>query len=135
MRNLVDDNLLLNSKDERKNRGTNKGNDNVFSEEELTTTDTNLQPKSLNSSIPIDPNLDSNLPSSYIMATHPTPQRLALKKTRPNANRKPDTCSHTPATNNLDLSSHNSANGSSIYKQKPKDVFTFLELVNKVSEK
>ena len=39
---LFKDDLLLNSGDERKNKGINKGNDNVFFEEKLTTTDINL---------------------------------------------------------------------------------------------
>ena len=135
MRDLFGDDSLLNSEDERENGGTNEGNDDVLSEEELTTTGTNLQPKTSDSPIPINPNLDSTLPSSHITATHPTPRRPEPKKARPNANRKPDTGSHTPATNDLDLSSHNSANGSSIRKRGPKDVFTSLELVNEASEK
>lgn len=94
MRHLFGDDLLLNSEDERENGGTNEGNDDVLSEEELTTTGTNLQPKTSDPAIPIDPNLDSTLPSSHITATHPTPRRPEPKKARPNANRKPDTGSH-----------------------------------------
>lgn len=33
--NLVDDNLLLNFKNEKKNRSTNKGNNNIFFRKEL----------------------------------------------------------------------------------------------------
>ena len=135
MRHLLGDNLLLNSQDEKENGGTNEGNDDVLSEEEFTTMGKNLQPKTSDPSIPIDPSLDSTLPSPYITATHPTPRRPEPKKARPNANRKSNTGSHVSAINDLDLSSHNSANGSSIRKRGPKDVFSFLELVNEASEK
>lgn len=42
MQDLFGDNLLLNSEDERKNGGTNKGNDDVLFKEKLTITSINL---------------------------------------------------------------------------------------------
>lgn len=135
MRNLFTDDLLLNSKDERENRGTNKDNDNTLFEEKLTTIDTNLQPETSDPPIPINLNLDSTLPSSNITATHPISCRAETKKARLNANIKLNTGFHIPAINDLDLSSYNSANGSSIHKQGPKDIFTFMKLINEASEK
>lgn len=41
-RDLFGNNLLLNSKDKRKNRSINKNNNNVFFEKELTITGINL---------------------------------------------------------------------------------------------
>lgn len=69
------------------------------------------------------------------MATYPTLRRSESIRARSNINKKPDTGSHTPATNDLDLSSHNSVNGSSICQQEPKDIFTSLEFVNEANEK
>lgn len=135
IRDLFGDNSLLNSKDERETKGINKSNDDILSEEELITTGINLQPETLDPLILIIPNLNSTLLSSHITAIYPKPRRPELKKVRPNANKKSNTGFHTPATNDLDLSSHNSANGSSIRNQGPKNVFTSLELVNEVSEK
>lgn len=60
---------------------------------------------------------------------------MIAKKARPNTNGKPNTGSHTLATNNLDLSSYNSVNSSSICKQGPKDIFISLELINEISKK
>ena len=135
MRDLFGDNSLLNYEDKRENKGTNKGNDDILSEKELTTTGTNLQPKTLDPLILINLNLDSTLPNSHIMATHLILCGPAPKKARSNVNRKLNTGFHTSTTNDLDLSSHNSANGSSICKRGPKDLFTSLELVNEASEK
>lgn len=116
MCDLFGNDLLLNSKNKRENGGPNKGNDNILSEKKLIIMGTNLQPKTLDPPIPINPNLDSTLPNSYITATHLTLYRLEPKKARPNVNRKPNISSHTPTTNDLDLFSHNSINSSCIYK-------------------
>lgn len=85
---LFGDNLLLNFKNKRKNRSTNKSNDNVFFKEKLTIMGINLWFKTLDPSILIDFNLDLILPSFYIAATHLISRRLKLKKIRPNINKK-----------------------------------------------
>lgn len=135
IRFLFYNNLLLNFKDKKENKNTNKGNDNVFSKEELTTTDTNLQPKTLDLPIFINHIFNSTLSNLYITVTHFILCRLKPKKARPNINKKPNTGFPTLATNNLDLSSNNFANGSFICKQRLKNIFTFLELINKVNKK
>lgn len=134
-RHLLGDDSPLNSEDEREDGGTNEGNNDVLSEEELITMGTNSQPETSDPPILIDPNLDSTLPSPYITATHPTPRRPEPKKAKSNANKKSNTGSHVSAINDLDLSSHNSANGSFTRKRGTKDVFTSLELVSEASEK
>ncbi len=135
MRDLFGDDLLLNSEDEKDNGGTNKGNNDVLSEEELVRTRTNFQPDTHDLPIPINLNLDSTLPNPYLTTTQPVLRRPEPNKARPNANKKPDTGSHIPAFNDLDLSIQTPANNNSTCKRGPKDVFTSLELVNKASEK
>ena len=135
MHYLLSDNLLLNSQDKKENGGINNGNDNIFFKEELITMGINLQPKTLDSLILINPNLNLTLPNSHITNTHFTLCRPKPKKAKPNAKNKPNTSSHTSAANDLDLSFHNSANSSSIYKQGSKNVFTSLKLVNKADKK
>lgn len=116
IRYLFDDNVLLNFKDKKKNRNTNKDNDNVLFEEKFIITGINLQPKTLDLPISINFYLNSTLLNSHIMATHSTLHRLMPQKTRFNTNKKPNTSFHIPAINDLDLSFHNSAKSSSICK-------------------
>lgn len=77
---LFGDNLLLNSKNEKKNKGRNKSNNDILSKRKLTTIGTNLEPKTLDLLIFINFNLDSTLLSSYIMAIYPILYKLEPKK-------------------------------------------------------
>ncbi len=84
---LFGDNLLLNSKDKKKNKSINKDNNNIFFEKELITRYTNFQPIILDLAIHINLNFNSILPSLHIIVIYLILQKLKPKKARPNTNR------------------------------------------------
>lgn len=101
---LFSDNLLLNSKDKKDNKKTNKSNNDILFEKELVRICTNFQPNTQDLLISINPNLNSILLNLHLITIQPVLRRSKLKKARSNANRKSNTNSHISASNDLDLS-------------------------------
>lgn len=105
---LISKSLLLNSKNDNKNRDINKYNDNHFFEKNFTTQ--NLQ------SIFINFNLDLTLINFYIIAIHPILYKSKIEKIGSNTNKKYNTSFYILTTNELNISFHNFASISFIYK-------------------
>ncbi len=135
IRYLLKNSLLLNSDKNKENGSINEDKNEVFSEEKLITKDVNLQLKTSDLVIPIDPNLDSILLSPNMTATNVTTYRQDFQKAKLNVNKKFNTGLCILPIKNLDLSSYNLANGSSSHKQKPINIIISLKLVKKAIKK
>lgn len=75
-----------------------------------------LQLKTLNLSIFINFNLDLTLINFHIIAIYPILYKSKFEKTRSNTNKKYNTSFYILATNELNISFHNFASISFIYK-------------------